>query len=510
MLVDKIKTSINYIDITLDQIDLTVADDTNAFMDNLMSFDKIIIICTQKYLAKKSGGAAYEKDLIIQCYKKDVTDNKFILILRCGEIDTAIPIPLRNKIFCDMRNGITKTNFNQLIAGIKKKNTEGAMQKNKKDTLKGHKPVLKDPSKTIAKEVRIKVTGYSLISGGIDGIRYLWRDTEGNITESAAFNQRLKESPHGEDVKKTSAYTTSVSFGCYLHHINSACRFCASGSLDFKGFLTGNEIALQNIFMAEYDSDCPSFPSINENMREFAFMGQGEPGFSYQQVRKAILLTDFAMENINQKISRYIISSCGIPEFLDSLFLDYKNGIFVNKVTLHFSLHAIDEQRNIIMPINELYGYEDFLSKTRKIYDVSNNKVAISILMFQDFKSTHGMSKQHTTTTENIESILKKLDPAIHKIDLCLVNPTDVISKSGQPRNEFILELVERIEKLKFEVKPFYSFGRENNTGCGMLSSDTKKMVSAPGKTTLEHFDKALNLLDFAEKKYRDSFLMQI
>lgn len=43
-------------------------------------------------------------------------------------------------------------------------------------------------------------------------------------------------------------------------------------------------------------------------MREFAFMGQGEPCYNYLAIKQAILLTDYVMEKIDQK-------------FRDTLFL---------------------------------------------------------------------------------------------------------------------------------------------------------------------------------------------
>lgn len=77
-------------------------------------------------------------------------------------------------------------------------------------------------------------------------------------------------------------------------------------------------------------------------------MGQGEPGYCYPQIRKAILLTDYAMDQIGQKVKRYIISSSGIPEFIDLLIDDLKHGVYKNDVTFHFSLHAIDELHKAI------------------------------------------------------------------------------------------------------------------------------------------------------------------
>ena len=95
---------------------------------------------------------------------------------------------------------------------------------------------------------------------------------------------------------------------------------------------------------------------------EFAYMGQGEPGFNYPAVRQSILLTDCAMSKIDQNVSRHIISTCGIYDFIPSLISDISCGCFKNKVTLHFSLHAIDSERDVLMPVNKEYNYKKFIT----------------------------------------------------------------------------------------------------------------------------------------------------
>ena len=155
---------------------------------------------------------------------------------------------------------------------------------------------------------------------GIDGIKYIW-ERNGRHVESLAFNRRLKDS-QDLSVHHISAYTCSVSYGCRLSCNHQQCRFCETGTIPYSGDICAEDIALQNIFMAGYDSDCPSFPLVRGNEREFAFMGQGEPGLCYPAVRRAIQLTDLAMERIRQKVHRYIISTCGICDFIPILIND--------------------------------------------------------------------------------------------------------------------------------------------------------------------------------------------
>ena len=180
-------------------------------------------------------------------------------------------------------------------------------------------------------EYQFALNGHTLLgSRGMYGIRYYWKKGEDSI-ESLAFNQRLCE-PIGDVIKdqenqQISAYTVSVSFGCVLSAHLSQCRFCETGSRSFKGYLSAEEIAMQNIFMATYDSACPSYPEVRTHKREFSFMGQGEPGYNYPAVREAIRITDIAMNKLNQEVYRYNISTCGISDFLPMLIADIKAGI---------------------------------------------------------------------------------------------------------------------------------------------------------------------------------------
>lgn len=340
------------------------------------------------------------------------------------------------------------------------------------------------------------LVGYTLLGGrGIDGIKYHW-EKDGRGVESLAFNKRLKESSDPEEIK-ISAYTVSVSYGCQLSSTNMQCKFCETGKLGYKGNLHADEIALQNIFMAEYDANCPSFPQVRTNKREFAYMGQGEPGLNYPAVKQSILLTDCAMSMIDQTVSRYIISTCGITEFMPLLIEDISHGNFKNNVTLHFSLHAVNNERDVIMPINKEYNYKDFIKYCAKLREVSNEKIGVGILMFNNYKVGRN-TETYTLTPEKLEQILRQLDKDIFRIDLCDVNKTSTGRQVSPLRNEDAKILCEVLGSRGFEGKTFSSFGDNEQSGCGMLNSTTESM-SEIGKKTIEHFNVAVNLLNKAK-----------
>ena len=361
-----------------------------------------------------------------------------------------------------------------------------------------------ESSKPEKKENPLSICGYKLLGGlGSDGIKYIWKKQD-NYIESIAFNRRLKmESSVPEDAL-TSAYTISTSIGCELAIRGMQCKFCETGANKFIGHLKAEDIALQCIFMAKYDSNCPSYPQVRNNMREFAFMGQGEPGYNYLAIRQAIMLTDYAMERIDQKVSRYIISSCGIVDFMPALIQDVKNKVFKNKVTVHFSLHEINEERNTLMPINSESDYHEFIKYCEMFYKVCGEKIGVGILMFNKYQTLDG--KTYTLTKTKLEEILDLLDKDVFRIDLCAVNKTSTGSQH-QLSNAKARELLDVVKEKGYEGKLFTSFGDGEQSGCGMLSSSINDMEEA-GARTIEQFNQSVELLKQAQE-YQKRILLE-
>ena len=244
--------------------------------------------------------------------------------------------------------------------------------------------------------------------------------------------------------------------------------------------------------MAEYDSNCPSYKQVRNNAREFAFMGQGEPGYCYPAIKRAIMYTDYVMDKLGQKVSRYVISTCGVTEFIQALTEDLKNSVFKNKITIHLSLHEIDEKRNELMPINNIYDYQEVIACCKKLYQVTNEKIGVGILMFDKYQTKDG--KSYTLTPKRLEEILSVLDNDVFRIDLCFVNNTDAGRQKHELSNEMADALFQVVLDKGFEGKIFTSFGDMQKSGCGMLSSSMENK-SEVGSTTIEHFNKAVQLL---------------
>jgi len=341
-----------------------------------------------------------------------------------------------------------------------------------------------------------RVTNYHLLgTWGSDGIKYFWKKGDKSV-ESIAFNKLTEEMPVTRSI---SGYTVSTSFGCQLHASGDQCRFCGTGTIDYKGPLTADEIALQCIFMAEYDSNCDSFRELKNYEREFAFMGQGEPGLNYSAIREAIILTDIAMKEIDQKVYRYVISTSGINSFMPSLISDINSNVFRNPVTVHFSLSINPEDRSVLMPINKTNSYIEFIELCKALYKVTHEKVGVSILLLNNCKIEN---ESYTLTKEALTATLANLDRNMFRIDLYNLNNCG-LTKQRAYSNEMAKEMQEAVLDMGFECRIKRTFGDSCGAGFGMLNSKDDDLETV-GEKTINHFYKAAELLQVAKNKRRD------
>jgi adenine C2-methylase RlmN of 23S rRNA A2503 and tRNA A37 len=312
---------------------------------------------------------------------------------------------------------------------------------------------------------KISINGYDLLGNdGTDGIRYAWAyENSKFLLESAAFNNRTK------GIKESiSGYTTSVSLGCLLRVTGEQCKFCRTGNvIPFVDLLTAKDIAKQNIFMVLSDMNCSDNEKIHLNQREFAYMGQGEPGYSYAQIRLAIMLTDYVMKKINQQVCRHIIATSGITDMLFALRDDLKNSIFSNRVTVHFSLHLV-ENRNRIMPIDSKYPFLDSLNVLYDIYHITGDKPCVGILLLNNYLP-NGCNVSYSNNLSNVSSVLSMLDPNKVRLSFSEYNTSSDTGKSECFPSDLADAIIELSIEKGFEVKRFSSYGKSEQSACGML-----------------------------------------
>lgn len=338
--------------------------------------------------------------------------------------------------------------------------------------------------------INLRVIGKYVNDEGKEGVRYAWEldGLPGPYVESGAFYKRtyLEANKADSDI---AAYTTSVSLGCLLAQNGNQCRFCVTGNhVPYKRLLTAEEIALQNIFMVLDDS------SANEKRkaREFAYMGQGEPGFSYNQVREAIIITNKVVKSLGFDIYRHIFATAGVPQSIIKLTRDVASGFYdQTNILLHLSIHSVID-RGRLMPINQLYPLEEVIKASEEYAKLTNRKVVVNFMML---KNATLMSGGPFTTASSDQAInfTKILNPEYHRVILCEYNADPSIG-SNNPISEEELSVLENIFISQgFEVKKFVAFGKKNKLACGLLGGKAEPNLNVDD--TLSLLSKASTLI---------------
>ncbi len=343
---------------------------------------------------------------------------------------------------------------------------------------------------------KIKLIGFdNLGENGNDGIRYAWSVNDNrNILESASFFNKTKDT-----ICDISGYTTSVSLGCVLRHLGCACKFCRTGNLlPFVRFLSAKEIAKQNILMVLADMHNEEHIEVKSKKREFAYMGQGEPGYSYSQLRMAIKMTDYIMNNaLKQEVHRHIVATSGVPEMLYNLATDLKYNYYDSHITLHYSLHAA-ENRDFIMPINNMYGFKDIVEILKNIGDITEEKVCLGVLLFNEFRPKNSL-KTISTSIDSLKSLLDIIDTEHFRFSFCEYNTSEDLGEA----NLYPMHEAQKINNFfvnaGYETKLFFSFGRKEQSACGMLAGKTPTNLTSSKFKELESL--ADSLIETAWKK---------
>lgn len=112
----------NGVDAILDQWDLKPGDDLPHFMERgLASADRVLMVCTEKYVEKANlgaGGVGYEKMIVTADLMKTIDSNKVIPLIRQGG-GHAVPTFLRTKLFLNFsRPDEFEFSFDELVRAL--------------------------------------------------------------------------------------------------------------------------------------------------------------------------------------------------------------------------------------------------------------------------------------------------------------------------------------------------------------------------------------------------------
>lgn len=114
----------NGIDAIIDQFELQAGDDVPHFMEkNLVKVEKIIMVCTERYVEKANsgeGGVGYEKMIVTSNLLKRIDMNKVIPLIR-QKGETKLPTFLSSKLYINFsKNDEFEFSFDNLLRTIHK------------------------------------------------------------------------------------------------------------------------------------------------------------------------------------------------------------------------------------------------------------------------------------------------------------------------------------------------------------------------------------------------------
>lgn len=112
------------VDAILDMWDLGPGDDLPSFMErNLASADRVLMICTEKYVEKANegkGGVGYEKMIVTSDLMRNIDSNKVIPVIRQNGTKI-VPTFLSTKLYLDFsREDQFEFSFDEMVRALHK------------------------------------------------------------------------------------------------------------------------------------------------------------------------------------------------------------------------------------------------------------------------------------------------------------------------------------------------------------------------------------------------------
>jgi len=238
----------------------------------------------------------------------------------------------------------------------------------------------------------------------------------------------------------------STQVGCKF-----ACRFCASGLLGFKRNLSCSEMLDEVLYLKNN--------SQSNKLTHLVFMGMGEPLDNYDNVLKAIRMTNSPYA-LNIGVRRMTISTCGIIPGIKRLATE---GL---QIELSISLHAADDKtRSQIMPINKKYPLKALIGACKDYIRKTNRQITFEYILIKGMNS--GL--------QNAQNLIKIL----RGLKLCKINliPCNLIKECNiEPPNKLEASLFrDCLIKGGLNVTLRRARGQDIEAACGQLRLSYEK-----------------------------------
>lgn len=234
----------------------------------------------------------------------------------------------------------------------------------------------------------------------------------------------------------------SSQVGCGMN-----CSFCYTGTQGLKRNLTSGEIVGQYLVARNWLKN-KNAKALNPSI---VFMGQGEPLHNLTELTRAIgILSDPQILGIGPK--QMTLSTVG---YLPGL----KSFETLPNINLALSLHSpFDEERKVLIPINERWPLRDVMAELDLITEGSKRIITYEYLLIKDFN----MSDKH------VEGLHELLGNRSAILNLIPFNPFPG-SNWQRPEVSLIDAFKEKLVAKKLRVMVRTTKGSDILAACGQL-----------------------------------------
>ena len=272
--------------------------------------------------------------------------------------------------------------------------------------------------------------------------KFLLRLEDGHLIESVF----IPDTP-------ANTFCLSTQVGCAM-----GCGFCLTGKMGIVRNLTAGEIVGQvRVLTREL--------GMAQSRFNIVLMGMGEPLHNYDAVMKALrILNDEHGLAVNPR--RVTLSTVGVLPGIERLATE---PLMPN---LAISLHATtEEQRDLLVPINRKYGFEDLLDACRRFPVKRRARITFEYVLLKDVNDTDEDARRLVRLLHGIKAKVNLL-PLNEAAGIPYARPSDARV------NRFATILADR----GVTVSVRKSRGRDIRAACGQLITESTRQKSPAQK----------------------------
>lgn len=231
------------------------------------------------------------------------------------------------------------------------------------------------------------------------------------------------------------------------------CAFCATGQDGFIRNLDVNEI-INQVYTVER-----RLVKQGSNINNIVFMGMGEPLLNLDNVLKALdILSNENGINISKR--KITISTSGIVPNIEKILLEKL------PIELAVSLHsAINEKRDVIIPINRAYPLEDLYAVLQEYQRQTKRRITFEYILIKEFN-----------VSDNDANVLADfMHEFDHTLNLIPYNPVveNDFERPSQKKIEKFYNILKNDRKVNVVIRG--EKGTDIDGACGQLRQRNSK-----------------------------------